>query len=90
MEFLGNYQMVFLRDGEDYGEKEDIIAIIFLNKKHNIEDFKKAINQLISSDYDNIEDYGLIDYISKKLAKKFDFVILQNGYTIVRENNIYI
>ena len=68
---LNDYRIVELRDSYD---NDNILGMILLNNKHNIQDFQNAVNQAKEKRRKEIDEYGDDwTYISEEL-RDYDYI----------------
>ena len=69
-----NYRLVALRDSYD---NNDILGAVYLNKKHNIQDFQNAIYKAKQKREKDISEFGDDwSYISEELTD-FDYIEIE-------------
>ena len=72
LEYLeDNYRLVGLRDSCDY---DNILGIVYLNNKHNIQDFQNAIYKAKEKREDDIYNFGEDWTIISQELGDFDYI----------------
>ena len=70
-EIENNYTLIALRDSYN---KDNILGVVYLNNKHNIQDFQNAIYKAKEKRADEIYEYGDDwSFISEELTD-FDYI----------------